>query len=157
MKVEPVTLEGQHVRHAFEVLSCIRAELKTDVLNERSRAANPLVCHVGHGRAEGTAMIVQIVRFQSGLDPEEVQRKYEARAPLYRALPGLIQKYYPRYPATSEHGAVYLWESEEALEEFRRSDLGRTIADTYQVQGTPETRVGAVVLTLRPEAEPARR
>jgi N-acetyltransferase len=27
------------LRHAFEVLDCIRVELKTDVLNERSRAA----------------------------------------------------------------------------------------------------------------------
>src|SRR6266850_7994292 len=27
------------LRHAFEVLNCIRVELKTDVLNERSRAA----------------------------------------------------------------------------------------------------------------------
>jgi len=27
------------LRHAFEVLGCIRVELKTDVLNERSRRA----------------------------------------------------------------------------------------------------------------------
>jgi len=27
------------LRHAFEVLGCIRVEFKTDVLNERSRAA----------------------------------------------------------------------------------------------------------------------
>lgn len=37
----PVNTEAKHLmlRHAFEDLGCIRVELKTDVLNERSRAA----------------------------------------------------------------------------------------------------------------------
>lgn len=75
---------------------------------------------------------------------------YEARAPGYRALTGLKQKYYLRFPDTGELGAVYVWESEAALKEFRESDLGRTISTTYQVQGAPEARTGEVVLTLRP-------
>jgi len=59
LRVEPVVLEGTHVRlghdfqrtavntesrylllrHAFETLGCIRVEFKTDVLNDRSRKA----------------------------------------------------------------------------------------------------------------------
>ncbi len=37
----PVNTEAKYLllRHAFEVLGCIRVEFKTDVLNERSRAA----------------------------------------------------------------------------------------------------------------------
>ena len=37
----PVNTETKYLllRHAFEVLGCIRVEFKTDVLNERSRAA----------------------------------------------------------------------------------------------------------------------
>jgi len=37
----PVNTEAKYLllRHAFEVLECIRVEFKTDVLNERSRAA----------------------------------------------------------------------------------------------------------------------
>lgn len=37
----PVNTEAKYLllRHAFEVLSCLRVELKTDALNERSRAA----------------------------------------------------------------------------------------------------------------------
>jgi heme-degrading monooxygenase HmoA len=83
-------------------------------------------------------MVVQIVRFKSGLSDAQVLTMYEARAPRYRALKGLKQKYYLRFADTGEHGAVYVWESETALKEFRESDLGRTIASTYQVQGTPD-------------------
>lgn len=86
-------------------------------------------------------MIVQIVRFKSGLAVEEVKRVYEARAGQYRALRGLLQKYYLTFPATQEHGAVYLWESEEALERFRESQLARTISTAYQVQGPTDVQV----------------
>lgn len=97
-------------------------------------------------------MIVQIVRFKSGLPEEEVQRIYEARAPQYRALPGLLQKYYLRFPTTQEYGAVYLWESEAALKRFRDSQLARTISSAYQVRGPTELHVGEVVMTLRPDS-----
>jgi heme-degrading monooxygenase HmoA len=98
-------------------------------------------------------MIVQIVRFKSGLSHEEVVRTYEARAPRYRALKHLKQKYYLRFPETDEYGAVYLWESEDALKEFRESELGRTISTAYQIQETAEIRVAELVMTLRPEPD----
>jgi heme-degrading monooxygenase HmoA len=94
-------------------------------------------------------MIVQIVRFRSVLPEEEILRMYEARARRYRETPGLARKFYLRYPETGEHGAVYLWESEEALAEFRASDLARTIPETYRVQDAPDVQLAEVVLTLR--------
>ncbi len=94
-------------------------------------------------------MIIQIVRFSSGLPDREVLGLYESRAPRYRALKGLIQKYYLRYPDTGEHGAVYVWESDSALREFRESDLGRTIAETYKIREASESTMGEVVMTLR--------
>ncbi|MEJ2697341.1 MAG: hypothetical protein P8013_11910 [Candidatus Sulfobium sp.] len=95
-------------------------------------------------------MIIQIVRFKSGLSDEEVVTTYEARAPRYRALKGLKQKYYLRFPGTGEHGAVYVWESEADLEEFRESELGRTISTAYKVQGSADVHTAEVVMTLRP-------
>ena len=95
-------------------------------------------------------MIVQIVRFKSGLSDEQVREMYEGRAPRYRELEDLIQKYYLRFAKTGEHGAVYVWKSEEALQAFRESELGRTIASAYQVQGTPDAEMAEVVMTLRP-------
>jgi heme-degrading monooxygenase HmoA len=94
-------------------------------------------------------MIVQIVRFKSGLSDDEVLEMYKARAPRYRALKGLIQKYYLRFPATGEHGAVYVWESEDALKAFRESDLGRTIANVYQIQGEKDAEMAEVLMLLR--------
>ena len=48
----PVNTEAKYLllRHAFETLQCIRVELKTDSLNERSRAA---ILRIG-AREEGT-------------------------------------------------------------------------------------------------------
>jgi heme-degrading monooxygenase HmoA len=96
-------------------------------------------------------MIVQIVRFRSRLSDQEILHMYEARAPRYRATAGLAQKYYPRFPSTGEHGAVYLWESEEAMKAFRESDLARTIPKVYQVQGVPDIQVAEVVMVLHPD------
>lgn len=93
-------------------------------------------------------MIVQIVRFKSGLTEEQVIQKYNSRAPRYREMNGLIQKYYLKYPETGEYGAVYLWKSESALKEFQQSDLGQTIASSYEIQGDPEVRMAEVVMTL---------
>jgi heme-degrading monooxygenase HmoA len=93
-------------------------------------------------------MIVQTVRFRSGLSDAQVLAMYEARAPRYRALRGLVQKFYLRFVETGEHGAVYLWESEATLQAFRESDLGRTIGSAYRVEGTPDVRTADLVMTL---------
>jgi len=52
---------------------------------------------------------------------------YKDRASRYRALPEFVQKYYLNFPEIGEHGAVYVWQSEKDLEEFRNSDLSRSI------------------------------
>lgn len=73
----------------------------------------------------------------------------DARAPQYEALPGLLQKFYVRFPESGEHGAVYVWDSEQSLKDFNESDLARTIPDAYQVRGAPEGEVAEVVRVLR--------
>jgi heme-degrading monooxygenase HmoA len=94
-------------------------------------------------------MIVTIVRYKSGLTDDEVLRLYESRAPQYRQVPGLRQKYYLRYRETGEHGAVYVWDSEAALAAFQASPLGRSIGDVYRVQGKKTSERCEVVLALR--------
>lgn len=98
-------------------------------------------------------MLVQIVRFRSNLTDAEVQQMYEARAPRYRAMKDLVQKFYLRFPETGEHGAVYVWKSEAAMKRFRESELGRTIRSAYEVQGEPDITLGEVVMLLRPGPE----
>jgi heme-degrading monooxygenase HmoA len=99
-------------------------------------------------------MIAQIVRFKSGLPAQEVPPVFEARAPQYRAVPGLVQKIYLSFPDTGEHGAVYIWDTAQAMQAFRTSDLARSIPHAYQIQGDPAIDVGQIELVLRDE--PAR-
>ena len=105
-------------------------------------------------KQEAETMKALIVRFKSGLSFEELLKRSNERADKYRAIDGLIQKYYLRYRGDGEYGAVYLWESQEALEKFRSSNLAGTIAETYQTDGDLDLQLGEVVKTLRPELEP---
>ena len=45
------------------------------------------------------------------------------------------------------------WESEEALNRFRESDLARTIPTAYQVRGMADIQVAELVMKLRDDAE----
>jgi len=92
-------------------------------------------------------MIVHIVRFKSALPEQDVAEIFRARSDRYRQVPGLIQKYYLRYDS-GEHGAVYVWESREALAAFRVSDLGRSIANVYRIEGEKVMAEADVLLTL---------
>ncbi len=95
-------------------------------------------------------MLVQIVRFKSALSDQDVMKTYRARSERYRALPGLRQKYYIKF-SSGEHGAVYLWDSADALKRFKDSELARSIPDAYRVEGAPDVRVGEIVMVLRPD------
>jgi heme-degrading monooxygenase HmoA len=92
-------------------------------------------------------VIVSIVRFRSGLADGQVQDLYEARSSAYREVPGLVEKLYLRY-RSGEHGAVYVWDDEDAFEAFRASDLGRSIGAAYQVEGEPSTELADVTLLV---------
>ena len=84
---------------------------------------------------------------------------FEDRADRYLSVRGLVEKIYLRYRATGEYGAVYVWESEQALAEFRESDLGRTIGDAYRVEGSPrsDSRTFASSFGRRPMIRSSRR
>jgi len=106
--------------------------------------------------AKGPTMVDQpqprvafLVKFASGLPPEEAQRRYRERMPRFREVPGLVQKYYLRDEATGEWGGLYLFDAPESLEGYLASDLRRTIAETYDVQGQPLVQRLAIVDVLR--------
>lgn len=93
-----------------------------------------------------------LVRFKSPLSLEEVMKVVEERAPEFRALEGLHQKYYLHDPASGEYAGFYLWESQDALQAYRNSELRTTIAKAYQAEGEPRVEVFQVVKTLREDA-----
>ena len=90
-----------------------------------------------------------LVRFRSALPYDEIVKVVEERAPEFAALGGLQQKYYLHDPATGEIGGLYLWESPEALAEYRDSELRATIAAAYQAVDEPRVEVYRVIKALR--------
>jgi heme-degrading monooxygenase HmoA len=93
--------------------------------------------------------MVLLVRFKSALSLEEVTEVLERRAPEFRALAGLQQKYYLLDPTSGEIAGLYLWESPEALTEYRESELRASIAQAYQAVSEPRVEVYQVLKTLR--------
>ena len=66
-------------------------------------------------------------------------------------MTGLKQKYYFQDTETGEIGGLYLWDSPEALAEYRTSALRATIAAAYKVEGPPRIDVLKVIMPLRDE------
>ena len=94
-------------------------------------------------------MIIQFVKFKSGLSDEEALRIMRERMPEFAALPGLIQKYYSREETTGEFAGIYLWDSQESLDKFRQSELAKSIPIAYEAQGTPRIELLDVIDKLR--------
>ena len=94
-------------------------------------------------------VLVLLVRFKSALSLEEVTRVMEERAPEFRALQGLQQKYYLQDAATGECAGLYLWESSDAFAAYRDSELRASIAEAYQAEGEPRIELYRVMMPLR--------
>ena len=99
-----------------------------------------------------TPALLLLVRFKSALSLEEVMRVMEKRAPEFRALKGLQQKYYLQDGASGEYAGLYLWESQDTFNAYRDSELRATIAEAYQAEGQPRVEVYRVIMPLRDES-----
>ena len=53
-------------------------------------------------------MEVVFILFKSTLPKDQVIKNFEARADLYRAVPGLVQKYYVHDDATGHFGGIHI-------------------------------------------------
>jgi heme-degrading monooxygenase HmoA len=93
--------------------------------------------------------LVLLVKFKTPLTLDEVMEVAASRIDEFRALPGLVQKYYLHETATGEIAGLYLWESREAFDDFRDSELRATIAAAYQAEGEPRIEVFDILETLR--------
>lgn len=93
-------------------------------------------------------MVIQIVRYRSGLSHDEINRRFIERSDRYRKVPGLIQKYYVRFGESGEYGGVYLWDSPESLAAWKSGNLSGTLAETYEVEDEPTRELADVMLVL---------
>ena len=89
------------------------------------------------------------VRLRTDLDRSEIERVMRERAPEFRALEGLEQKYYLEGSEPGEYAGFYLWRSLDDVVHYRESDLAATIAAAYQGIGAPSVDVFKIVMPLR--------
>jgi len=95
--------------------------------------------------------IMMVVRgLKSKLSKAELERRYKERMPEFRALPGLVQKYYSYDESTDEWAGVYLWDSKASMKAFAESDLRNSIASAYELVEPPRIEVFPIVDVLRP-------
>lgn len=94
-------------------------------------------------------MIIFSVKFKSKLSSDDIVRVMEERADRFRAIPGLIQKFYGFEKDSDEVTGIYLWDSEQSLREFRETELAKTIPEAYQMDGQARFEVFEVPYVLR--------
>ncbi|MGR3320414.1 MAG: YdhR family protein [Pseudooceanicola sp.] len=93
-------------------------------------------------------MIVQFVQFESSLTEAEVLAVARERAPEFRDVPGLVQKFYLKLDKPDHFGGFYIWESREALMAFRESELAKTIPAAYRIIGAPDVDIHQMYFPL---------
>jgi hypothetical protein len=83
------------------------------------------------------AEAVLSVKFNSAHSPEKLNKVCQEDLEDFRAVPGLIQKYYLLEESTGAISGFYIFESEGDRASFWISDLAKTIPARYRV--IPET------------------
>ena len=97
-------------------------------------------------------MYIHFVKFESELPEADVIATAKERSDDYRALPGLVQKYYVKFDEPNHYGAVYVWDSPESLAAFRKSALVAGIPEAYAIAGAPTFETGEMLMQLRDAA-----
>jgi heme-degrading monooxygenase HmoA len=93
--------------------------------------------------------VMLLVKFKSSLSFDEVTRVVNSRKDEFRALDGLLQKYYLQEPATQEYAGLYLWRSKKDFDSYKDSELRKTIAGAYETIGEPRIEVFNIFEVLR--------
>lgn len=96
---------------------------------------------------------VLFVRVKSDLDPAELERRLIERRPRFHEVPGLVQKIYGRDESTGDVCGIYFFEDQNALAEFRETELAKTIPTAYEVTEI-RREVYEVLYPLHPERGP---
>jgi heme-degrading monooxygenase HmoA len=93
--------------------------------------------------------IMQIVRAKTELSEEEFLRIAREREPQFKAIPGLLQKYYIKTKNQGEYGGVYIWDSMESLNKYKESELAATIGKAYKTIEPPSVEIVDILFVLR--------
>lgn len=98
-------------------------------------------------------MHILVVTFTTGLSWSEAEAVVQERMHAYRAVAGLLQKYYCRGKEPGEGGGVLIFDSLGSLRAFRDSDLAKSIAAAFRLGAPPRIDVLEVFASLYPDRE----
>jgi heme-degrading monooxygenase HmoA len=94
-------------------------------------------------------MILQIIKLKSNLPEEQLLNKAREREPQFKAISGLLQKYYVKTGEPGEYGGIYVWDSPESLQSYRESDLAKSIPKAYEIVEAPNIEIMDILFQLR--------
>lgn len=94
-------------------------------------------------------MIIQITKLKSELSEDELLKTAKEREPKFKAIPGLLQKYYVKLEQPGQYGGVYVWDSKESLKTYRESELAASIPQAYKLIEAPSIELLDVLFQLR--------
>ena len=81
-------------------------------------------------------MHIQIVNFRlEGMSEADYYGIAEVMAPAFANLPGLVSKTWLANPKTGAYGGVYVWQSREAMENYKESDIYKGMATNPRFAG----------------------
>jgi hypothetical protein len=83
-------------------------------------------------------MITALVQFQlpSPITLAEATRRFEASAPKYQNVAGLVRKYYIRSQDGRVAGGIYLWATREAAEHMYNGEWRERVTNLYGTKPT---------------------
>ena len=93
--------------------------------------------------------IIQIVKIKTELSEQKMLKVAKEREPQFKAIPGIIQKYYVKMAEPGLYGGIYIWDSIESLQAFKESDLAKTIAQAYKAIEPPLVEIADIMFKLR--------
>jgi heme-degrading monooxygenase HmoA len=94
-------------------------------------------------------MLVQFVRFRTGMSDEAFTKAAEDRSPAFAQVPGLQQKYFVKLDGAGRYGGVHIWEDRAAMEAYRASSLAASTGEAYEVIGETEVETMEILAALR--------
>jgi hypothetical protein len=96
---------------------------------------------------------ILFVKIKTKMSPEALETRMKERLPRFRAVPGLVQKFYGRDAATGDACGIYLFKDEAALAAFRETELAKTIPAAYEAEEV-RREVFEMLMPLHPERGP---
>ena len=88
-------------------------------------------------------MHVLIINFNlDGIDHDQYSASCDELGPVFAAIPGLISKQWLASPATNTYGGVYLWKDEQAMIDYKASDIFADLSNNPSFTNVTATDFG---------------